>query len=90
MEKEKLLDDENFVKIIIDIPKNCVAFHSICEVYNDGEVVKLRGYYGPDDIRKCRNDYLELDPDDDYFGRWVLTDEAKKEILDGEIQRDNL
>jgi hypothetical protein len=42
----------------------------------------------PDDIREARNDYLTLDPYDDAFATYVISDKAKKELeeLDDDLE----
>lgn len=85
MEKERLLDDENFMYVIVSFPKNAVNITFDCDVYNDGEITKLGGEYDTEAIREARNMYLELDPDDCAFDVWRLSDKALEELRNDEI-----
>lgn len=69
---DRLLADTN---IIITIPKDickleCVAYF----IGDDDELHKASSIYNANDLRECRNDYLQLDPDDDFFSVYQITD----------------
>ncbi len=71
-----ILDDENFMRVVVAIPKRTAHMSVECEVYNEGELVKVIGDYPLEDVQECRNDYLLIDPDDDALIRYTLTEKG--------------
>lgn len=73
-----ILDEDNFINIVISIPRRTVHLDVLCEVYDDGNLVKVGTDYPLEDIQECRNDYLLIDPYDNSLNRYVLTEEGLK------------
>ena len=77
-EKGELFNHDELMKIIIDVPKKTFNLTLNVDCYVDGGVVGAKGVYDTEAIREARNMYLELDPDDDAFSYYVLTDKGKE------------
>lgn len=75
---EKDMYNGEQIAIIQWIPKD--AFKIKCEVdfLNNGEVTKAYMEMTPEMIRNARNDYLLLDPDDDAFVTYKLTEKGRR------------
>ena len=75
---EAFFDDDDMMKVIIDVPKS--AFHITLDVKCciDDKVVDVQGIFDNEAIREVRNMYLELDPDDDAFGVYRLTEKGRE------------
>ena len=60
------------INVIPMIPKNTMSINLFCIVFQDGKLLKKEFNYDTEEVRKMRNEYLKLDPDDDFFSYWVL------------------
>lgn len=74
-EEEGLFDSFPAHPVVLKIPKN--TFH-IClslSLYIQEDIVFHKKNYDMEDIRKMRNDYLLLDPDEDFFAFCILNED---------------
>lgn len=71
--KEDLLQEDNFMLVVMEIPKNAVEVKLDCNVYHNGNIQNMIGFFGLQEIRELRNKYLQLDPTDDAFVFYHLT-----------------
>ena len=46
--------------IVIDIPKNTDQIRVECRIYQDGEPLKRTAYLNKEDIKRLKNDYIDL------------------------------
>lgn len=62
----------NEINVIPTIPKNTMSINLFCVVFQNGKLMKKEFNYDTEEVREMRNEYLKLDPDDDFFSYWVL------------------
>lgn len=77
------LKDDEMMFIIINVPKKTVKLEVLAKTYDDDDIVKFLSTYDLEDIREGRNMYLSLDPSDDAFTRYKLTDIAEAYLANG-------
>lgn len=78
-EKKNRIDyDGDQEMIIISIPKNTVGITLLAKVLDEEtyETYNTECNMSFGEVKECRNDYLLLDPTDDAFARYVLTDKG--------------
>lgn len=73
-DEDNLLDDENFMFIVVGVPKQSVSLELTSKIYDNHDFKTLHADLTMSDIQNCRQKYLELDPTDDHFDRWVLNE----------------
>ena len=80
-------DDKEFkcneVAAVVFIPENTVRMNINASVLCGNDIKKVACEYNLQDVIDSRNKYLKLDPDDDMFYTYKLTDE-ELEMVDDE------
>lgn len=66
--------------VILSIPKTSCHIHLETDIYENGGILHAVRDIELDQIRQLRNDYLLIDPDDDAFDTYQLTDLGLKYI----------
>lgn len=66
--------------IVMSIPKNTVGITLLAKVLDEDtyETYDTECRMSFEEVKECRNDYLLLDPTDDAFARYVLTEKGLK------------
>ena len=74
---KKILKDDDLINVVLCIPKNAEKLKIKATFAGNHEaVVKL----GREDIMEARANYLDLDPYDNAFDIYTLTDKAREEM----------
>ena len=69
--------DENSLFVVASIPKNIFKLEATFSIFNNDGITLKHQIYDMEDIRKMRNNYLELDPEDSFFSFWELSEDLK-------------
>lgn len=79
---EKEIPDEDFIHIILPVPKDTVTVSVTAKMIQNGELIEAKMDMTPEDFRQLRQDFLdEVDGGDEYDDVYTLTD-IGKEIAD--------
>ena len=65
--------------VIVFVPENTVELKMEVAVYDHGEIKRAEKVLSCDDIMEARWKYLKLDPDDDRFYVWGITEKGIEE-----------
>lgn len=68
------------MSIIIQLPEDAYKAEIICTIPGDEKPIQVKQTLNLREIIQARKDYLFLDPDDDLYATYTLTDEAKEEL----------
>ena len=69
--------DEDSLFVVVSIPKNIFKLEATFSIFNNDGITLKHEIYDMEDIRKMRNNYLKLDPDDSFFSFWELSEDPK-------------
>ena len=76
---EKEIPDEDFIHIILPVPKDTVTVSVTAKMIQNGKLIEAKMDMTPEDFRQLRQDFLdEVDGGDEYDKVWSLTEEGKK------------
>lgn len=71
---ENPLTDKSLVKVIFSIPKDTIHIDVTFSVYEDKEIKEKEDVYDVQKVCEIRNNYLSLDPKDDFFTYWIINE----------------
>lgn len=79
MKFEKEIPDEDFIHIILPVPKDTVTVSVTAKMIQNGKLIEAKMDMTPEDFRQLRQDFLdEVDGGDEYDKVWELTEEGRK------------
>lgn len=70
--------NNDLIKVILDIPKDTVKITLTATVLSGDEFVTAQSVLTPSELMQMRQDYLYLDPTDDAFAVYALTENGLK------------
>lgn len=70
----------NQMSTIIQLPEDAYKAEIICTIPGEEEPIQVKQTLNLKQIIEARKDYLLLDPDDDFYATYTLTDKAKEEL----------
>ena len=73
----KKIDDDDTMNCVISVPKGCTKLKIKATFYDGYTRHKARAVMDDDAIDEARRMYLELDPDDDAFAVYMLTEKGR-------------
>lgn len=79
---EKEIPDEDFIHIILPVPKDTVTVSVTAKMIQNGKLIEAKMDMTPEDFRQLRQDFLDnVEGGDEYDDVYTLTD-IGKEIAD--------
>lgn len=72
--------NEDNIGLVVFVPKSAVSMEITIDFIDDedGELHQAFHKYSPEEFRECRRDYLTLDPYENAFATYALTDEGQE------------
>jgi hypothetical protein len=81
MKFEKEIQDEDFIHIILPVPKDTVTVSVTAKMIQNGKLIEAKMDMTPENFRQLRQDFLDnVEDGDEYDGVWSLTEEGKEYV----------
>lgn len=76
---EKEIPDEDFIHIILPVPKDTVTVSVTAKMIQNGKLIEAKMDMPPEDFRQLRQDFLdEVEAGDEYDDVYTLTEEGER------------
>ena len=81
MKFEKEIPDEDFIHIILPVPKDTVTVSVTAKMIQNGKLIEAKMDMTPEDFRQLRQDFLDnVEDGDEYDKVWSLTEKGKEYV----------